>query len=279
MLIDLANHNADIQQMLDAKYALRYDEKCLVVRDVPYIDDQGALQWGAMVSKLEFIDKTKVKQDDHQVYFAGSVPHGIDGKPIPNLAGGPCTLQLSKPDVIVQRSFSNKPEGGFPDLLKKFEHYFNLISGPAIHKFGVNPFTARVDNDVVPDSVFHYQDTLTSRAEVGHLVAPMKDDIIAIIGLGGTGFYIADYMVRTPVQEIRGFDADRYYVHNAYRSPGMLNEKDDLGSSKAEVCRRRYEGFRKNLVFKDVFVDAESTDLLKRCNLRFCLCRQRVVAR
>ena len=110
---------------------------------------------------------------------------------------------------------------------------------------GFNPFTFRVDHDVVTDSVFNFQDTLTSRAEIGDLAALLKNDIIAIIGLGGTGCYLLDFLAKTPVKEIRGFDCDFYYVHNAYRSPGHLDEKD-LGKSKAGVYQRRYENFRKN---------------------------------
>jgi hypothetical protein len=38
--------------------------------------------------------------------------------------------------------------------------------------------------------VFKFQDTLTSRAEIGDLSALFKDDVVALIGLGGTGAYV-----------------------------------------------------------------------------------------
>src|SRR5208337_4678099 len=126
VLIELANHNEDIRRLLDKGYALRVDEGYLVVRDIPYLDAQKALQWGAFVAKLVFIDKIRVQQDDHQVYFAGSVPHGVDGRPVPNLAGGPRAIPLGKNDVVVQRSFSNKPTGGFANFFYKIEHYVQL---------------------------------------------------------------------------------------------------------------------------------------------------------
>ena len=88
MLIELANHNDDIRRLLEKGYALRVDGAHLVVRDIPYLDSQRTRQVGAIVAKLVFIDKIRVKQDNHQVYFAGSVPYGLDGQPIPNLAGG-----------------------------------------------------------------------------------------------------------------------------------------------------------------------------------------------
>ena len=99
----------------------------------PYLDAQKQLQWGAFVAKLEFVDKLTVKQDDHQIWFAGSVPHGLDGNPIPNLAGGPTTLALGEAskDVVVQRRFSNKPKvtGKFADFFDKIESYLTIISG------------------------------------------------------------------------------------------------------------------------------------------------------
>lgn len=258
MLIELANHNDDIRALLEKGYALRIDGAHLVVRDIPYLDSQQALQVGAIVAKLEFIDKVQVKQDDHQVYFAGSAPYGLDGQPIPNLAGGPTTITLSMTDVVVQRSFSNKPEGGFANFFDKIEHYVRVISGPAIALHGADPLTFRVDMEAAAGSVFKFHDTLTSRAEIGDLAAVFKDEVIAIIGLGGTGSYLLDFFVKTPVKEIRGFDRDAYHVHNAFRSPGKLDE-GDLGKGKAEVYQLRYETFREGLVLHQKYVDGSST--------------------
>ena len=43
---------------------------------------------------------------------------------------------------------------------------------------------------------------------------------MAIVGLGGTGSYILDFLAKTPVQHIHLFDGDRFLQHNAFRSPG-----------------------------------------------------------
>jgi Domain of unknown function (DUF6791)/ThiF family len=263
VLIELANHNDDIQRLLEKGYALRIDGAYLVVRDIHYLDEQRSRQIGGIVTKLEFIDKVRVKQDDHQVYFAGSVPYGLDGQPIANLGGGPVNIPLTKTDVIVQRSFSNKPRDdagnfvGFANFFDKIEHYVRVISGPAMELHGGSPLTFRVDTDVSDGSVFKFHDTLTSRAEIGDLAALFKDEVIAIIGLGGTGGYVLDFMVRTPVKEIRGFDGDAYHVHNAFRSPGKLDEAD-LDKGKADVCRLRYDNFREGLVLHQKYVDRSS---------------------
>jgi hypothetical protein len=268
VLIELANHNDDIRRLLDKGYALRIDNAHLVVRDIPYLDEQRAPQIGALVAKLEFIDKVRVKQDDHQVYFAGSVPYGLNIQPIPNLGGGQTTIALNKTDVVVQRSFSNKPPAGFPDFFDKIEHYVRLISGPAIELHGLTPLTFRIDVEEVENSIFKFHDTLTSLAEISDLVAAFKEEVIAIIGLGGTGSYMLDFFVKTPVKEIRGFDGDAFHVHNAFRSPGQLN-KAELGKGKAEVYQSRYENFRHGLVLRQNYIRAGSGADLKGVTFAF----------
>ena len=244
----LASHNDDLRRLLEKGYAVAFDSNHLVVRDIPYLDSEGELQTGAIVAQLEFIDQVRVTQTDHQVYFAGSVPYGLDENPIPNLGGGSTTIALSEAcsDVVVQRSFSNKPKdtGKFVDFFHKVESYVAIISGPAMEAHGVTPYTFRFVEEVPTDSVFKFHDTLTTRAEITDLAAKFKDDVIAIIGLGGTGAYVLDFMAKTPVREIRAFDLDPYHVHNAFRSPGTAVQGNDVtfafvcvdkGSSRAGI--------------------------------------------
>ena len=263
MFHELANHNDDLRLLLERGYAVAFDSNHLVVRDIPYLDSEGGLQMGAIVAKLEFIDQERVTQTDHQVFFAGSVPHGLDGNPIPNLGVRSASLTLSEAcsDVVVQWALSNKPRdtGRFADFFDKVESYVAIISGPAMETHDVTPYTFRVVEDVPTDSVFKFQDTLTSRAEIMDLAAKFKDEVIAIIGLGGTGAYVLDFIAKTPVREIRAFDLDPFHVHNAFRSPGRL-EPGELGKSKAEVYGCRYEDFRKGLSVTPAFIDASCHD-------------------
>lgn len=256
MLTALASHNPDIQRLIEKGYALRYDAGHLVVRDIPYLDADGALQTAAFATKLVPIDAHRYMQDDHQVFFTGGVPHGLNGAPVPNLAGGPVAIHLDNADTVVQRSFSNKPPNGFPDFFAKIEHYVAVVGGPAIARYGVSPLTRRVDFASVA-SVFTYPDSMSVRAEIGDLAQRFKDEVVAIIGLGGTGASVLDHMVKTHVREIRGFDGDIYHVHTAYRSPGRLDPAD-LGRTKAAVYESRYGPFRKGLVLKSCYINDTS---------------------
>ena len=263
----LVNHNNDIRHLYDKGYALSIDRGYIVIRDIPYLDEQKNLLTGAIVSKLKYVDDKHVQQEDHQIFFCGSHPCQIDGSQIQNLGGGVTSLQLGSTDINVQRSFSNKPSGGFSDFFEKFESYVTIISGPAIELHNANPLTFRVV-DGNEESVFKYCDTLTSRAEIGDLSIKFKDEVIAVIGLGGTGAYLLDFLIKTPVKAILGFDLDWFQVHNAFRSPGKL-EGNELGKRKSEVYQNRYEGFRNNLNIQSKYILSNSDEDLQGVTFAF----------
>lgn len=268
----LVSHNPDIQQLVEKGYAVAFDSGYLVVRDIPYLDQIGNLKFGAFVSKMIFTDQDHVAQEDHQVFFAGSHPCQLDGTQISNLGGGATTLTLGEvsKDVIVERSFSNKPriDQKFKDFFAKIESYTAIISGPAIERHKASPFTYRVVESITDESVFKFQDTLTSRAEILDLANKFKNEVVAIIGLGGSGSYLLDYIVKTPVKEIRGYDSDIFHVHNAFRSPGSLEPKE-FGKNKADVYANRYENFRHGLKIKALHIDESSINELEGVTFAF----------
>jgi hypothetical protein len=257
----LVSHNDDIRRLVERGYAIAFDSGYMIIRDIPYLDAASQLQWAAFVTKLVAVDDKRVVQDDHQIFFSGGVPCEVNGQPVAYLGGGPHSIPLGDAckDVVVQRSFSNKPRdtGRYADFFDKIESYAARICGPAMQRYEVNPYSFRVPQEVHADSIFKLQDTLTSRAEIADLSAKFANDIIAIVGLGGTGSYVLDMLVKTPVAEIRAFDLDGFHVHNAFRSPGRLN-LEDLGKSKAEVYRGRYDNFRNGLSALPKIIDSSS---------------------
>ena len=256
----LVSHNEDLAKLVRKGYAVTFDSGWMIIRDVPYLDAQRNLNWGAIATKLVPVDENRVNQEDHTILFAGSAPHELDGSPIANLAAGDHTLTLSEAckDVIVERRFSNKPRatGVFENFYDKIESYVTIISGPAMHLYGVSPYTFRSVQDNPQPSVFKLQDSLTTKAEISDLSEKFKDEVVAVIGLGGTGGYLLDFLVKMPIKEIRGFDLDDFHVHNAFRSPGHL-EQSELGTKKAAVYQGRYENFRLGLKLVAKRIDAE----------------------
>jgi hypothetical protein len=278
LLKTLASHNEDLARLVEKGFALAIDRNCLVVRDIPYLDEQKRLKWGTIVAKLVFENQVKVRSEDHQILFAGSHPHGADGAPVRGLGGGTAQFELSSfcNDVVVQRSFSHKfKEHGdlrpYSDNFEKVNSYLTMISGPAMTLFDVNPYSYRVYDEEVSTSVFKLRDTLTSRAEISDLSKLLENDVVAVIGLGGTGAYVLDYMVKTTVKEIRGFDQDQFYVHNAFRSPGHVDTDEgvELGQLKARVYQNRYENFRHGIKIEPLFIDESSGSELEGVTFAF----------
>lgn len=265
MLAKLASRNSDLGRLIDKGYALAVDAtNHLVIRDIPYVDAQKKLKVGSIVAKMTTPDNEAFHQTDHQIFFAGDMPHGLDGKPMLHLGGGPRSITLSADaeDVIVKRSFSYKfKEKGvmrpYKDFEEKIDAYVGQISTPAIELFKASPFTHNVVQNFKPDSIFKFQDTHTSRADLTELAETLSNDVIAIIGAGGTGSYILDFLAKSRVKEIRVFDLDEYHVHNAFRSPGGVSD-GEFGKPKVEVFANRYSSFREGIVPICKFVDSDS---------------------
>jgi hypothetical protein len=194
----------------------------------------------------------------------------MDGTPIRNLGATPHKIALSEAssDVVVTLIFSNKPAGGYPSFFEKIEQYVSIISGPAMSVHGVSPYTSRVYESGPEDAVFKFRDMLTTRAEISDLASLFKDDVVAVIGLGGSGAYLLDFLTKTPVREVRAFDPDPFHVHNAFRSPGHLDESE-LGLTKAEVYEARYQNFRNGVSCSAKFIDADSAGDLKGVTFAF----------
>jgi len=260
----LVSHNPDIGRLIDKGYALAVDTTThLVVRDIPYLDAQKQLKIGSIVAKMTSADNVVFQQTDHQVFFAGDMPHGLDGNPMVHLGGGGASITLSADakDVVVRRSFSYKyKEAGvmraYKDFEEKIDAYVGQICTPAMELFGVTPFTHRAVQSFTPDPIFKFQDTHTSRADLTELAEKLSGDVVAIIGAGGTGSYILDFLSKCRVKEIRIFDLDEYHVHNAFRSPGSVNE-GEFGKAKVEVLANRYSSFRHGVVPVRKYVDSD----------------------
>ena len=148
------------------------------------------------------------------------------------------------------------------------ENYVALISGPAQERFGVTPLTGAV-YDVPPEtSPFKIRDTFSARAEITDLNTRLADDRIALIGLGGTGAFVLDFLVKTPVHSIDAYDFDHFAVHNGFRSPGEV-PFEMFGRPKTELYRHKYEAFRHRLTFHDRRVGAGDAALFAQTTFAF----------
>ena len=80
----------------------------------------------------------------------------------------------------------------------------------------------------------------------------IREQRIAIIGLGGTGAYVLDLMAKTPVAEIHLLDADELDWHNLMRAPGAPTcaETDSVGDArprKVDYYHGKYDALREGI--------------------------------
>ena len=210
----------DIGRLINEGYEVEIRGAYLLVSHVPYVDASRTIQYGTLVSPPKLVADQIAPPENHVVHFIGSHPCFKDGTIIQQISHQSGSRQLIE-GLTVNHSFSNKPPGGYPDYYQKMTRYIEVISTQAKSiDPSVTATTFRVIESKAEESVFHYLDTNSARAEIDTITAKLKGHKVGIVGLGGTGSYILDLIAKTPVAEIHVFDGDDFAQHNAFRAPG-----------------------------------------------------------
>ena len=263
----LFNLNTDLRQLREDGYCVQVHGGYLVMKHVPYVNAEGRVSRGAFASTLHLAgDKTKPPQD-HTVLFVGEQPYAGEGQPI--IPHSNVNEQVAD-GLIATLKFSRKPPEGYLDYYHQMTVYAGIFSSPAeAMEPESNPRVFRAaDED--EESVFHYADTVTSRAGTGAVVDRLRGEQVAIIGLGGTGSYILDLASKTPVKEIHTFDADVLQTHNAFRSPGAASiEQLREEPSKVEHHLQTYGNMHRKIFAHAVMLDPSNLQLLDGVTFAF----------
>lgn len=220
----------------------------LVVDHVPYVNAECEVRRGRLVSALTLEGDVTGQPQDHVVLWSGEAPCDAVGRPL-RLGGGAARNQLAD-DLVVDRTFSSKPAGGYLDYYQKMSRYALAISGPAaVLEPGATPMTFDYVEESDDDSPFEYVDSSATRSQITALMDKLRQSRIAVVGCGGSGSYVLDLVAKTPVRQIDIYDGDRFRQHNAFRSPGAA-QKDELrgGPNKAEYFAAKYRAMHRNVV-------------------------------
>jgi hypothetical protein len=264
----LINHSPDLKRLRDEGYEVEVRGGHLLVHHIPYLNSGKVIQYGVLVSKLTLKNETTTgKPDNHVIYFIGENPCDINGAFLTAIQHINSTQNIG--GIVVDRSFSNRPKDGYPNFYEKVKMYATIISAPA--KYLDNTVTEKTFK-AIPDSenqtVFQYIDTNSSRANIDLLNAKFEGQKIAIIGLGGTGAYILDYVAKTPVSEIHLFDGDDFDQHNAFRSPGAASiDNLNENSHKVDYLAGIYSNMHKHIIPHDYYV--QSSNIHELDNMSF----------
>ena len=261
----LISRSPDLKRLRDDGFDLDVvKSNHLLVRGVPYVNSNKEIAYGTLVSELTLAGEVTTTPGTHTIFFIGNHPCHKDGSEIEQIKHNSGDQDLGN-GLVVNRSFSNKPSGGYKDYYEKITRYVAIISAPAQ---AIDPsVTAKTFSPVQTaegESVFNYLDTASSRAGITAAAAKLEGWKIGIVGVGGTGSYILDLVAKTPVAEIHLFDADRFLNHNAFRSPGAPSlEKLGEKQLKVDYFKEVYSRMHRGIVAHGFRIDATNVDLLK----------------
>jgi hypothetical protein len=252
----------DLLRLQNEGYDLEIRGGFLLVRNIPYVDDQCIVKTGTLISTLVLTaDKTDNPVADHVAHWVGSHPCHADGSRIAAIENP------SRPQDLghgIRTDFTFSAKAAYRDYHHKILTYIGRITGEATL---IDPEAdARIFSPIPaddPDNVFKYIDTASSRAGIDAVNEKLAGLRIGIAGLGGTGAYILDLVAKTWVKEIRIFDGDEFSQHNAFRAPGAPSfEHLQERPHKVNHYEQLYSQMRNGIVAHDVFLDETNLDLL-----------------
>lgn len=247
------NLNPDLKRLRDEGYELEIRDAFAIVRNIPYLDHNLSVQRGVLVSNLGMNGSVVKYDNQHTIYFHGSMPYRANGSPLNAIFLNSQNTTIA--GVQVDMMFSNKPQGNYTDYYHKFTRYIQLLSAEAQ---AVDPTaTAATFRKVAPDwhGVFNYADTNASRANITGLSDKFVDQRVGIVGLGGTGTYILDMVAKTPVKEIHLYDGDVFCQHNAFRAPGAAAaEIFEVQHNKTDYFQQMYSNMHRQIISHPQFI-------------------------
>ena len=264
---ELISRREDLQRLVGEGYELEVRSGYLVLHRVPYVTSERTVGYGQLVCPITETGPPP----DHTMYFAGAYPCDDTGAPIEALRHSSNRQELAE-GLWVDHYFSARPvAGSYEDYHQKMTHYAQVIGRCARR---IDPgAVARAGQLLLspdPHDPFAFMETASSRAGITRLNERLSGDRIGIVGLGGTGSYILDYVSKTRVAEIHLFDGDQFAQHNAFRAPGPTTAEELQGKpTKAQLYSERYTKMRSGVVAHAFDVEANNVDLLGNLDFVF----------
>lgn len=249
--------SSDLKRLRDEGYQIEVCDGHLFAHHIPYVTSNSEVKLGSLVSTLNLSVKQTVKPETHTIMFNGGDPCNKDGSVIQGIKHGKMKKGFSN-GITTELSFSNKPANGYRDYFEKITTYINIISAPAKsidRDVTEKPYLPIEEN--TDSSVFKYFDTNSSRANIEKVNDKLKNQKIAIVGLGGTGAYVLDLVSKTNVEEIHIYDGDVFLNHNAFRSPGAASLSDlEKRPLKTKYYSEIYSSMRKGIVEHPYYLES-----------------------
>jgi tRNA A37 threonylcarbamoyladenosine dehydratase len=246
------NRNEDLKKLRNEGFSLSLrGTSLLLVSNIPYVTSKKEVKRGTLVIKLDLANDVPIPPESHVAYWIGDQPHNHDGSLKAGIVAGGGENHGS--GVISNFTFSCMPQDKkYSSYYQKVLSYHNILAAEAKE---IEPeadgrvFDLVQEDDADVETVFHYANTSVTRAAIDDISAKARGMKVGIVGLGGTGSYILDLIVKCEVREIHLFDKDVFFQHNAFRSPGAADGKKlEEKPKKVEYHHSNYSKLHKYII-------------------------------
>ena len=250
----LISLNPCLQKLQQEGYSLEVCGGFLVIHHIPYLNANREILEGKLIMSLNLSGNKVLKPQDHTAYWSGGIPYEMNGCKVSALINN--SIHRTHGNGLESDHFlSCKPDKEiysdqkYPSYYEKVLTYCQRISTPAdlVNKDICN----RIRNQVVQcssESVFQYADTNSTRSDIFSLSKVFESQKVAIVGVGGTGSYLLDYLAKMPIKEIHLYDDDLFNTHNAFRCPGAASiESLNECMPKVEYLKGIYSNMHKGI--------------------------------
>lgn len=216
----LSPDSPSLERLRNEAYSLRLGNGYLVVDDVPYLKQDGTVDRTSIVMSADIGPHGPDSPASHVVFVTGHQPHDERGEALGGVTSHRKTFAQDVPEVLWQVS-RKPPSGHYDTFYDKVVTLVRVLSNCAqrVQPEAV-PQTGRAFTLLPEESVFLYSDTYSTRAGILLHSQKLSRLRVAIVGLGGTGSFVLDFISKTHLREIHLYDADVFSTHNAFRRPG-----------------------------------------------------------
>lgn len=271
MLHQHISHNPDFIKLQAEGFDMEVRGGYLLVHHVPFLTKDGTLDYGSLRIDLNISGTQLLPPSNHTAYWCGDQPCLESGAFVPSLVNSAKRIDLGN-GLITSYFLSLYPDNGMYDsYFNKVSTYYNTIAGPALHKFpdALKEFHSKL---VFPEeeSSLRYIDTNSSKSNLNSLNMIFKTQKVAIVGLGGTGSYLLDYLAKLDLLEIALYDGDEFNSHNAFRAPGAPT-LETLGArlNKCDYFESIYSNMNKSIRCHNEMISENNIDELYRFDMVF----------
>lgn len=264
----LASRNPYVQDLHDLGYDADFVGGYFALYGLPYLDRDGALQHGDIFTPVNLGAENVIEPTGtHQVWWRGGKPHGPGGVEL-GISATDAAVQIVD-GVMTNLAFSLKlldatqQKREYVSFQEKIETYLDVIvrAAMAAHP-GASPLRGIERRAQEQGSPLRLPDTMSANYGINDVADKLRGKKVALIGLGGTGSCVLDFIARTHLDTIVLFDGDKVHVHTLFRIPGVLG-KSAIGKPKVEALAQHYNAWHAGITPVAERITAENVEQLR----------------